>query len=232
MKEIAVILFVLILLSCGTTQTLKSDNNLEEFNNFLGLKKAEVLNQGVISFDNFLLSNYSDINEEERTRAFLEELLIAYTTKPDSNWLFNTKSNIALIELFETSGMRKEIIIYGYEIPNKIKEEEDIILIKIKGETEEEYIQRELSDLEKRDSLFSFNIYGKYFSGLSKFTKEDTLIQQYVEVRREAGNLPPSIIINVFLKQNFNYNNPFFKRILVADFYLDLIGWNIERSEK
>lgn len=84
----------------------------------------------------------------------------------------------------------------------------------------------------KMDSNLSFNVYGKFLYGLAENTKNDIAIQNYVEARREAGDLSPSLLFNAYLEQDFNYNSPFFKRILVADVYLDLIKWDISRKEK
>jgi len=229
MKILIVISFITTLLSCGISETPNTKDNLSRFNKFLGPKKAEVFNQGVNSFDIFLLLNYPNIDSEKRTQVFLEQLLITYTTNPDSSWTFDTESNKELIDAFETSGMRKEIIIYGYEVSKENEEEWD--LIPIRGETEDEYKQRVKLEFSRLDSAYSFNIHGLYLTGLSKFTKEDILIQQYVEVRQQGG-FSPSFIINAYLKQNYDYENPFFKRMIVADFYLDLMLRDIERNEK
>tara|TARA_B100000809_G_scaffold104252_1_gene102795 strand:- start:5803 stop:6126 length:324 start_codon:yes stop_codon:yes gene_type:complete len=107
MKKTILISFLITLLSCGVSQITNTRDNLNKFNEFLGPEKAEVLEQGVNSFDKFLLSNYPTVDNEKRTRVFLEQLLIAYTTNPDSSWTFDTESNKELIKAFETTGMRK-----------------------------------------------------------------------------------------------------------------------------
>tara|TARA_B100000809_G_scaffold104252_1_gene102794 strand:- start:5494 stop:5700 length:207 start_codon:yes stop_codon:yes gene_type:complete len=61
------------------------------------------------------------------------------------------------------------------------------------------------------DSSYSFNTFGLYLSGLSKFTKEDKLIQPYVEARQIAGDISPSLIINEYLQEDYDYNNLFLK---------------------
>ncbi|MFN2430250.1 MAG: hypothetical protein ABR574_09555 [Cryomorphaceae bacterium] len=98
-------------LSLGQDTT---DVELERFNKFLGLERAAALSEAVDSFDRFLLTNYPEFdNSRDRSRAFLKQ--IAQHNKPNESWILETERNAKIIESFESTGLRKEIWVYGYE---------------------------------------------------------------------------------------------------------------------
>lgn len=259
--NITSILLFLIATACSTNKPASLNKNLTNFNQYLGTTKSSVLDQAVFSLESFLLVNYPNTKKDKRVHSFLKELVIASNTGPDTNWIFNTKINKELIIDFESSGMRKEIAIYGYENyennflidslyskEDKLKNENSVMGELVLEEEDDLYsygrdttgdaefyrISEEQNKLliARMDSNLSFNVYGQFLYALAKHTENDAAIQNYVEARREAGDLSPSLLFNAYLEQDFDYNSPFFKRILVADVYLDLIKWDINRKEK
>ena len=85
-----------------------TSEKLEKFNAFLGADKAAVLNDAVDSFDRFLQTNYSELDDSsERYIAFLKQ--IAEHNETHELWILDTNQNSALLHAFELTGLRKEI---------------------------------------------------------------------------------------------------------------------------
>ena len=101
----------ILAISCSTVSQDKN-SNLKQFNDFLGQDKANALNSGVESFDQFLKTNFPG-KELKRIKLFLEYL--QKNLGPDSIWNLPTKRNKKIIAEFESSGLRKEIWVYGFE---------------------------------------------------------------------------------------------------------------------
>ena len=229
----------------------KTDKDIRKFNKFLGQDKATALDQAVESLDNFLTVNYPDQKtQKERTRAFLQQL--STSLAPDSNWTFDTETNKVILRKLETSGMRQEIKLYGYEeytpkyfIDNlNLQGREDSItelgeltveleeeLIPVSREDSAEQAKREAEMQSRLDSSLWFNTMGQFLYGLAKYAPNDTLVQEYTEARQAAGNISVNIIIDAYLNQYIDYDNPFFKRMVVADLYMDLMKWDIDRKK-
>jgi hypothetical protein len=255
MKLTHIIIFGLLVISCSTSSQPRN-NDLKDFNDFLGKEKANALNAAVKTFDQFLKTNYSDFdNQTERTKAFLEYLQENF--KPDSTWNLPTKRNLMIISEFESSELRKEIWIYGYEeyepqydiyeiLPPEEKDtstiqdlgdldlddlfEEEIIPISNIDSADIERREKEM-DERMRNSLH-FNSYGQYLYALTKYTLNDTIIQGYVDVKILVGDISPALIASGLLSQEIDFENPFIKRILVTEFYYWIMKWDIERKEK
>ena len=255
MKFNYVIIIGLLSISCSTWSQEKN-NYLKDFDDFLGQDKATALNSAVESFEQFLKTNYPDLdNQSKRTRAFLEYHQNNF--EPDATWNLPTKRNQKIISDFEESGLRKEIWIYGYEEYEPKydiyeilhPEEQDTSIIQDPGDFDlydpydEEILplsnieSAEIARHEKemkdriRNSLH-FNSYGQYLYALTKYTLNDTTIQHYVEVKVLVGNTPSGVIASGLLSQGIDYDNPFIKRILIAEFYYWIMKWDTERQEK
>jgi hypothetical protein len=253
MKLNHIIAIGLLAISCSTLSQEKN-KDLKEFNDFLGQEKANALNSAVESFDQFLMTNFPD-NEAERTEAFLE--YVQENFEPKSTWSLPTKRNKKIISEFESSGLRQEIWVYGYEeyepqydiyelLPPEQPDtsdiqnlgeldldelfEEDIIPISNIDSAE---IARREKELEERiKNSLHFNNYGQYLYALAKFNLSDTTVQEYVDAKVVAGNISPVLIASGLLSQNIDFKDSFIKRILVTEFYYWIMKWDIERKEK
>lgn len=254
MKLIYIITIGLFAISCSTWSQEKN-SNLKDFNDFLGRDKMIALNSAVESFDLFLKTNYPDSdNQSKRTRAFLE--FLHENSEPDSTWNLPTKTNQKIVSDFETSGLRKEIWLYGYEeyepkydiyeiLP---PDEQDTSNIQDLGEIDFELIEEEIIPLPNIDSVerakrekemeeriknsLHFNDYGQYLYALTKYTLKDTTIQDYVYVKILPGDISPVLIAAGLLSQEIDFEDPFIKRILVTEFYYRIMKWDIKRQEK
>ncbi|UTW63060.1 hypothetical protein KFE98_02580 [bacterium SCSIO 12741] len=195
MNKSILLLPLFILISCvGESEDLKT------YNQFLGQEKAAALDAGMDSFHEFLADNFTEHSTNgERTKAFLKRLTQNHERiVPDTNWKFNTQKNRQVLELLETSGLRKEIRLYGYE--DYSYEPDAIGSIKIELEEEETFPVLDQEDssiaasqqearysqiLEKQqnhlDSALYLNIHGKYLQGLKLIQKRDKRIQDYIE---------------------------------------------------
>jgi hypothetical protein len=259
MKHIIIILSILTLCCCRTTNDNNIDYKLEQFNEFLGQEKANALDQAVKSFEDFLIVNYSDQNtRDKRIRSFLKQLSI--NPAPDSSWVFDTQRNKAIIQMLETSGMRREILLYGYEnytpqylinefqlgenkdsielfdvITIAIDESEFIPIIDVDS-TERARIEKRSRETERemqnlRDSALWHNPFGQFLYGLNKYGYEDTLVNAYTQAREALVFISFVYIVDALLNPKIEYYNPFITRIIVADIYLELMQWDIERKK-
>lgn len=208
----------MLIWSCQETQQKNNEPELVEFNNSLGQAKAEALNQAVASLDSFLLTNFQEQNDQQQRAITLLEQ-IRRDNWPDPSWILRTEENKKILEDFEKSGLRKEFRIYDYE------EYSNVI--------DEEFFQMELGDtiqtMPEIDSSARFNFFGQFLVSLDEAIKTDTLTKSYVDAR-QAGNISYSLLAEGLLFYNVNYSNPIHKRIMVIDFYYDLMLWDLERK--
>lgn len=254
MKNTLVTIIVLVIAGCSTSGHRTSKNDIRGFNEFLGEEKTAAMNTAVESFEHFLLINYSTYKSHaSRAKAFLEQ--ICNTSGPDSSWVLTTEANVKIIEAFETTGLRKEIWLYISEeyLPKNninelfpIKQQDTVTEIEL-GELDLELIEglkvpfanmnmAEIVQPEKEKEEwikkpFNSNLYGEFFYGLAKFAPNDSLTQEYVEVKAIAGDISHVIIAAAFLQQNTNFDDPFIKRIMIVEFYFWIMKWDIDRKE-
>jgi hypothetical protein len=245
-----------LLVISSSTWGQEQNNNLKDFNDFLGQEKATALNSAVESFDQFLMANYPDLdNQSNRTREFLE--YIQKNFDPDSTWNLLNNRNQKIISDFESSGLRKEIWLYGYEeyepqydiyeiLPPEEEDTSNIQVIdardlenifgdetiSISNIDSAEIVRQEKEMEERMRNSLHFNSYGQYFYALAKFNLNDTSIQYYVEVKILMADISPVLIASGFLHQEVDFENPFIKRILVTELYYWIMKRDIERKEK
>ncbi len=120
MRILYPIILVIVLVGCSTTEQKSQGDKLRDFNETLGDQKAQALNEAVDLFEEFLRLNFPNGKSfEDRTLTFLKELdtscIKGSASAIDSSWLLETERNRKVYELFENSGLRREIWLYGYE---------------------------------------------------------------------------------------------------------------------
>jgi hypothetical protein len=227
----------------------------EKFNAFLGAEKAAILNDAVDSFDRFLLTNYPDLDTpRDRSMAFLKQ--IAQHNEPKESWILETERNAKIIESFESTGLQKEIWLYGYENyefkhdfskvlpPSKPADtslirdlgalnldliEEDIVPIHKFDSAEVARIEKEWE--EKRLNSLRTNSQGDFLYGLLKYAPKDSFTHGVAVAEHEEGNISPGVVSNGFLENVDNYDDPFVKRLMVTEFYFWIMNWD-NRGEK
>ncbi len=214
---------MLLLINCQT----QTQNDIEEFNKFLGQEKAEVLNYTVNSFREFLDLNYPDISDEnERVSEFLKTL--TDTKDYNYNFIIDKEQCNTIINRWEESGLRKEVWLYwNEEYTSPLRDSTEEIEEEIMPITRDEGIIDTLDYSKFLDS----NAGGLYLYGLAKYAPNDTIIQGYVDGKTALGNISYLSVAEGFKKLKIQYNEPFFMRILVVEFYYDLIKSKIEPEE-
>ncbi|MFC0878872.1 hypothetical protein ACE01N_19910 [Saccharicrinis sp. FJH2] len=242
-KIITTILIILIIHSCVDKKIPTYD--LNGLNTFLGKEKSESLNETVSSFDSFLKMNFpEDSDFNSRAKSFLNYIIKNKTA--DNSWIIDTVETVKIFDNLEASGMRKEIFLYGYEEKNykmtcnayylllhhesldndKLFQENLEIPTINEGNmsSTDSIINIENEDDTDFDSLVSFNIRGEFLHGLLKFSKNDTLIDQYADAIYCAEDFSWPFIAKVYYDIFPNLENSFYKRMLVGDFYIYMIN--------
>jgi hypothetical protein len=247
MRRIFIIATILQFVSFSFSAQDSGRIELEQFNEFIGESRAVVLQEAVDSFDRFLIVNYPELeNQSLRTKAFLEEFV-----NPNSKtkkWTFDESEIMQLKEAFEKSGLRKEILLFGYEnyesnkdfskvLPpdssrdtKEIKDlgeleldliEEEIIPIRNVDRKEEARIEQE----ERVENSLRPNYKGDYVYALLKSSPKDSFVYEYSQAFILTGNkISLGVLANGFLYSDPDYDHPLVKRLLVTDFYYWLIN--------
>ena len=245
-KSLTIILFFLTITSCD-----KDKRDLRTYNQFLGLEKSNAFEKGVEVFDQFLIDNFSEQPTHGlRVEAFLEKL-IENPNKigPDTNWLFNSKWNKEVFQLLESTGMRKEIRLYGYEeydsgldssdyITLEIEDEDELIPVagqdSLEFEEQKQRLQKLMENQQNRlDSTLWFNVRGKYLQGLKLVQNRDDRILNYIEAVETIGNTNFQIAVEGALEgyEPKDFEDPFIKRIIFAEIYWYIMEWDLERNK-
>ena len=152
MNKILLILLIIVFANC------QSQNNIEAFDKQLGHEKAEAFNSAISSFQEFLILNYPNIdNENKRIKEFLKTIIHSENIK--ANFKVNKELCAKVVNKWESSGLRKEIWLYPYEeytspIFGEVTIEEEVIPI-----TRSEGDKRDTIELSKH---LESNIYLAY----------------------------------------------------------------------
>lgn len=239
------------LISC--TQNTERDT-INDFNELLGAEKAQAMNMALNSFETFLEVNYPDLeSQSERIKLFLKQLENDYSL--DSSWVFATSENKEIMEVWENSGLRKEVWLYGYEqddyepthnirellppddfyIPYESESIQDI------GDLELDLIEDSVVPITELDSIWEAdrekwrnylvsNPYGDFLYGLAKYGADDKLVNGYVEIQIQMSVSPPVLISALLdIDNDVNFNNPFIERIILVEIYYPLMYQDINK---
>lgn len=218
MRSLIYIFLLTIISSCQGSDDQTIEPTLKEFNNHLGQDKAAPLKKAADSFDKFLKTNFPDqTDQQQRALRFIQ--LISKNEWPNQDWDLPTEMNKKILEEFETSGLRKEFRLYGYEKGSNDMEDEVISIIQGGDVNAQKTI----------DSSGYFRVFGLFRTSLAELSKADSLTLHYVEAR-DMGNLPYENLAKGLLANNFHYSDPIHKRIMIIDFYYDLMKWDVERK--
>jgi hypothetical protein len=247
MRQTLFFILTLIHFSVSCFGQKTTTERLEKFNAFLGADKAAALNDAVDSFDRFLQTNYSEFdNSSDRYVAFLKQ--IAEHNAPNERWVSDTNHNSEIIDAFESTGLRKEIWLYGYESYESDRdfskvlpppEPKDSSKIKDLGELHLELIIEDsmrdytydsaaVAKMEKeweerrRNSLHT-NIQGDYLYSILKYAPKDSFAYGAAEGIYQVGNLSPGVVSHGFLENIKNFDDPFVKRLMITEFYFELV---------
>ena len=121
MRKLAFFFFLTIVFAgCSSEDKPLEKNGLRAFNEALGIEKSKALDKAVESFEDFLKVNFPNQQTyADQAFSFLLELDSACNEGAsfylDSSWTLNSENDKRLVALFENSGLRREIWLFGYE---------------------------------------------------------------------------------------------------------------------
>lgn len=208
------IIFIFCLTSCTNIDVEKRQVN--DFNETFNNEQLEVIELGLKSFEIFLNDNYNDkLTEKEKIIEFLRNIV---DTGYYRNWKFPIEHYNDIIEKYECSGLRKEYFFYQFE--DSIGER----ILEIIGLEEEKF---------NEDSLVNFNAFGVYMKALRNVSNPDSLLISYIDAKDAAGMMSYELISGglIYAINRFDYNVELVKRILIFEFYFDLLKWNSKKEK-
>lgn len=243
--EMRFYIFLFIGLTSLSCNNNTSDN--KEFIEFLGTKKSEALNKLVFSFDDFIKTNYGDVNDKN-IRAFLNDF--SCEDSLNSILIFETEKNKKILEDVEKTGLRKDIWLYGsetdykeypiLELTSKTEQNDSLKVVELDIKDEFIPIRSDKSinydSLEKAiklrwDTTLSSNQRGAFLFGLYKYSN-DTIIKDYVEAKTSVGgDISPCLISDGLLSLRTDLNNVYIKYIILTEIYYSMIKDNIKNSK-
>jgi len=265
LKKSITLFAVCALIACTAPNSQEPNNRLEEFNAFLGMERAEVLDATVASFQDFLVANYPDYYDEgERTLDFLKELnkILNDSSRLSLNpkWKFDTERNKILIGEWESTGLRKEVWLYGYEYYEPkhaiatllTPEGEDSIPAGELPITEPEdydfaFSEKEMTSISTTDSvartayakmqehhdyMLSSNPDGDYLYGLAKYASEESFITEFAKAQYLVRGISPGGLIPALIGNATDFSNPFIQRLLTVELYVLIMKMDLERNKK
>lgn len=192
----------------------KEAKQLEEFYSVFNQEQKEAFELAIISFDQFLERNFSEgQTPEKKLLQFLEEVKDPAKYK---RWEFGRVEAGEVLLKFEESGLRKEIWLYDFEKDSEIYE---VIQLTEKGGVV----------VNETDSLKFFNIWGNYLQGLLNIRNPSQFVTDYAEAKYIAGFMSTSLMAEGILASldKTTGNQSILKRILVAEFYFDLLQMHV-----
>jgi hypothetical protein len=213
-RTLLVSVIILLLASCKTSRN--ETEQIEEFYTVFGVEQREAFELAVKSFDSFLEINFSEHKTlEEKLQSFLEEIMDSILS---SRWQINMDEGREVLLKYEESGLRKEIWIYSFE-----EEDEEMEIMKL--------LYPGQAIAQEKDSSKQFIRYGAYLQGLMKIKKPSELVLDYSDARFSEDYFNNDLIINTILDgmKNQKYNPEILKRIIIAEFYFDLLQMRVPR---
>ena len=233
MKKILIFILTLFL-----TENIYCQEHLQEFNEILGEEQSTAFDQAVKSYEKFLELNYSDqkslVNQNSQ---FLTDFQNIYTSGPP-DWKFPDDIQ-AVLNQWEKSGLRKEIRLWPNENykPNHYPDLDE------NGSTDPENFEIEIEDEiipiqdrdgkiisepARQDSFLVSNTFGKFLYALNQCCSTDTLVKDYVEVKRIAGDISPSLMARAYSGFGERLNEPIMIRMIIAELYYFLMTKEVE----
>lgn len=214
-----ILTFLFVLTSCQV-------HNEDNFDRFIGQEKVQVIKQANSHFNDFLKRNFEGQTNLERTILFLTYLDTTSDFKP--TWTLNLKSAKKIIYAYESSSLRNDFELYGYEeydsiFAYDIDQDSSFIsdtlpfgTLEIELE-EEEFIpvagsdtvgmKARLAEIERErqkrwDSTMHYNRFGRYQFGLKKYFQSDSFVCSYLKgMDAIGGNISPAILAGGLKKE-------------------------------
>lgn len=211
--------------------------NLASFNSDLGANRAALLDQTIVSFDAFLETNFGEERKtNDRIKAYLRSEMLLNNANPE--WKIDRALVEELLLNWELSGLRREIYLRSDEaysssqhlsdfLPKVEQSHEPMKIISVHFDSLHDSLlfqefsaiaYGDLPDYKERVYLRP-NVCGKFFIALAKNALPNIEIQEYLETSLSENFISRGVFAGGLLEHISNFNNPFWKRIIVAEFY-------------
>ncbi|MCZ4410599.1 hypothetical protein O3Q51_17415 [Cryomorphaceae bacterium 1068] len=234
MRKLALFLMIVVV-GCSPENQPLEKNGLKAFNETLGVEKSKALDEAVVSFEEFLTVNYPNQKTySERAFSFLLELDSACRDGLNFGanwpWQFNTEDNSRIVDLFENSGLRRELWLYGYEEyypKNDLTElldtsimyffpdtfspvtlRSDSILMeeaewfsRMQGYDYDTLLKSMKAKREMRKNSLYYNEYGDFIYALMKYSEDSSYVKSYSEAQIQIA-LSPCVLVPSLIEFN------------------------------
>ncbi|MCT4625204.1 MAG: hypothetical protein N4A46_16395 [Schleiferiaceae bacterium] len=223
---------------------LNAQSELKQFNTIMGKEQTKAMDAAVASFQTFLKLNYPDsTNLRSKTAGFLNDVTYMNPQIVQS-WDF-PPNTLDVYNQWESSGLRKEIWLWTnedyepqhFERPNtamigavelKLLEEiDDDDIVPISGSNTDRPMQK----IEK-DSILSFNTWGKYLFALNQSCSSDASITEYTDVKALTSDISTALVASAFPYFDKKLDHPIIQRMIVAEFYYLFLELHLKYSAK
>jgi len=178
-------------------------------------EQSEVLKSALQVWNQFLQDNYPKGDISEKTQVYLGDLETYSLFNP--NWKFNSFEAERVLKVYESTGLRKELYTRGDESDG----------FKVWAQ---EMIDKGYSDslsLEDNRLAMYFNESGKFKSALLNCSEFYPILESYYEMRKEALNISPSIIIGG-LQKSFEPED-YESAALQSVIFFELFSWQLKQ---
>lgn len=221
MKILLFNILIIFFISCNQGNK-KRDNQIERFEQSIGVKELSYINEIIDDFDANLTNNYPD--HKFKFKAYLTE--ISELKKIQYFKIDSTK----LKKYSESKLFKKYDTIYpdtvwfngqsfNIKFPNNEFIEE---IIPIKVENTVLNVDSIINSLKLKPKLILIQ-QSDFIISLSSIKESDSLITNYIETKEILGDLPPLILVNSLLHYLSENNEYFAKRIFVLDMLDNII---------
>jgi hypothetical protein len=228
MKNFLIIVSLMILVGCSTTQNKQEDPRIKQFEDAFGAENSEALNDLVSTFELFLQYNYPDRKIEDAYDQYLELVATKYWTDYGLEKTFSEERQERTCELYQ-SVLRNSL----YWTPSNVRIEGDTLFTYYiyieEGDTLEnmsvQWLDTDLTNSQidsiKAEALHSiwFNKFGRYLTSIEKIKEDDEFLKAYFDNKMAMGTYSPAILVGQIKMHEPDYTDYFLKRVIAIELY-------------
>jgi hypothetical protein len=236
-RTFLIILILFSVFGCNS-ESSRYSNQFELFKKEFPESQAEVLDEIIQSFNEFLIINYPN---QKTVGAKTEEYLFSLENKTslfDTSWDFNTNKNIQMLKRFEDSGLRKEFYLWGYEYEeNPYKTYYEVWLLDSNSREvprppfgdQQQYLLKQIQEF---DSTYSIKTNSKFVNTTKKYLNEPDL-NNYFKVFSAENNMSPVILIEGLpqVLSEEELSNPIIQLLIFRELFYTQMVMDIERKK-
>lgn len=208
-KRIGILLIIAVIFSCLERRT---DNQIERFRNYVGQENYQATDQFLKSMETRLEETFHTENLGQSIKIYLEK-----TVEGSTGISFHEEDCNAL-RIYELSGMEMKFTRGEFDtvyfIDGSLRMEygdgwsEEILTNE--GNSEEQIIEQAYEKGYKK-----LIHWGKLLGGLEYIAGADTLILQYVKMKKNVGHLNPKTLAKYILSSGVDFSKNYFHRLVI-----------------